>query len=576
MRLARQTVEQVRNISDIVSVIQDYVALKKRGKNYIGLCPFHSEKTPSFTVSPEKKIWHCFGCHESGDLIAFVTKLEQLSFPEAVVFLANRMGIDVEEDQTAQSHEMHDNREKIRQILLLVREKMKILLMENGAVKEYLTKRGVNEKSMADFHLGYAPLSFDWLRFLEGSGFTQEEILRSGMVYRHEQAGYIARFRDRVIFPVMDSLDRPVGFGGRVMKELKVAKYLNSEDSDLFSKRRLLYGLSKARSAIKKRGYALLMEGYMDVILSHQHGFSHAVAVMGTALTKEHVQQLNRFTNKVILALDGDEAGQVSTEKSYEVLKHFGFDVSVISFQKEDPADVLERYGKQAFENKIKEAIPIVEFQFYRALKRYDKTKIEQVSPILDVVVPLLRQEDDLIVRNYYIQKFSKELAIDDDLVIAKIKKSGYNVSRKLKLSVQNRKNRVVRAEEFILYFVATNLESRQRVRKNIEKIGFVTETHRRLLALICDEECVNHHLIEKVEDIKSKSLLSRIILDMESKGLDEAEETTLDECLSVLQESKKQERIKEIREAIKMCEASSSGRELTDLMHELQQLIKG
>ena len=349
MRLSDETVDQVRALSDIVPVIQEYVTLTKRGRNYIGLCPFHSEKTPSFTVSPEKKIFHCFGCHESGDLIEFVSRLEHLNFTETIVFLAEKHGIDVVQEEGSGGHFIaQGDKEKVREILMETREKLKLLFKESVISLQYLEKRGLSSESMALFHLGYAPDVFNWVTYFEEKGYSKDLLFKAGIIYQSENGGILSRFRNRLMFPISDAHSRTVGFGARRLDNQKQAKYINSEDSVYFNKRKILYGFDLAKLAIKTNNLVVVMEGYMDVITAHQFGFNYSVACMGTALTQEQVQLIKRLTSNVVLALDDDSAGQQSTERSFEILRQLDCQVKVMQLSGLDPADVLQERGKLA------------------------------------------------------------------------------------------------------------------------------------------------------------------------------------------------------------------------------------
>lgn len=574
MRLAEETLNQVREISEIVPTIQEYVSLKKRGKNYIGLCPFHSEKTPSFTVSPEKKLWHCFGCHESGDLIDFVSRLEHLNFTETIVFLAEKHGIDViQEEGSSGIFIPKGDREKIREILLEYREKCKQFYKESASVQQYVQKRGINQESIGLFHIGYSPMQFDWLSYLNSKGFSDELIFKAGILFESESGQVLSRFRNRLLFPIADLHSRTVGFGGRRLDDQKQAKYINSEESPYFNKRKILYGFDLAKQAIKQKNYALVMEGYMDVILSHQHGFKNAVACMGTALTQEQVQQLKRLSSNIILALDDDNAGQQSTERSFEVLRQYDCQVKVLQSSGLDPADLLIQKGISEFTRLINQSIPMVEYKFNRALKRFDVDIIENIPRILDEVIPFLKSEKDQIVQDFYLKKIAKKLKVEPEIVVAKIKKTGYNISRKLNLSTKSSKDKWFRAEEYLIFTTACSLDWRRKISQEIKPGDFITADHKNLFAFIVESDLVNERLIDSIEDADRKSMLSKIIIDAERKGFTEPRSNEWIDCIQTVQSYRKKERVVEIKQKLRELDEIENSEEVTQLLEELHLL---
>ncbi|RAP37200.1 DNA primase [Candidatus Marinamargulisbacteria bacterium SCGC AAA071-K20] len=573
MRLADETVNQVRDLPDIVPVIQEYVTLKKRGRNYIGLCPFHSERTPSFTVSPEKKIFHCFGCHESGDLIAFVSRLEHLNFTETIVFLAEKHGIDVVQEEGGGGHFVpQGDREKVREILLEVREKCKLFFKESTVSQQYLKKRGLNSENIALFHLGYSPDAFNWVDYFEEKDYSKDLLFKAGLIYQSENGDVLPRFRNRLLFPISDSHSRTVGFGGRRLDDQKQAKYINSEETPHFNKRKILYGFDLAKSAIKKNNCVLVMEGYMDVITAHQFGFNYSVACMGTALTQEQVQLLKRLTSNVVLALDDDSAGQQSTERSFEILRQFDCQVKVIQLSGLDPADALQENGSEYFQKLIEDAIPMVEYKYHRALARHDKNVIENIPRIIDEVLPFLKAEKDPIVQDHYMKRIAKHLKVEPELVMAKIKKTGYNISRKLNLSTKSNKDKWVRAEEYLIFFSACSLDWRVKISEKISSTEFITAIHRKLFALIGESELVNERLVDSIEDADMKSMLSQIIMDAERKGFTEPRSNEWIDCIETVHNYSTKQRIAEIKQQLRE-EDINSTEVVTALLEELQML---
>ena len=358
MYYSDEILEEVRSRNEIVDVIGSYVKLKKSGGTYFGLCPFHNEKTPSFSVTPRKQMFYCFGCHRGGSVITFVEMYENFSFQEAVRFLAQRAGIALpEEEETPQQKQAADLRSRLLWINKLAGTYYYVNLRSEAGDTgmQYLKGRGLTDETMQKFGLGYAGRYSDGLyRFLKKEGISDELLRQSGLMSVDEKRGMYDRFWNRVMFPIMDVNSRIIGFGGRVMGDAK-PKYLNSPENEIFNKRRNLYGLHIARRSREK--YFILCEGYMDVIALHQAGFDNAVASLGTALTLEHASLLRRYTQEVVLSYDSDTAGVDAALRAIPMLRDNDIRVKVLRLQPyKDPDELIRAEGTDAFRERIREA----------------------------------------------------------------------------------------------------------------------------------------------------------------------------------------------------------------------------
>jgi DNA primase len=576
MRLADSTVSKVKAYPDIVSIVSEYVQLRRRGRNHIGLCPFHSEKTPSFTVSPEKHIFHCFGCHESGDLISFVQKIENLGFVEAIVYIAEKVGIEVEEDSASLTYDPESElRKKLRDILLIFKEKCQHYLAGSSEGVSYLRERKISEQSQKEFNLGYAPQSFNVSKEFEELGFSSEECLKAGVLFKSDNGDLISRFRNRLIFPVLDYQGRSVGFGGRILGSSQHgAKYVNSEETPLFYKRTLLYGLHLAKRGIKAHSFLLLVEGYMDVIMCHQYGFNNAVAAMGTSLTTEQAKKIKRFTDVVYMAMDSDEAGQAAMERAYEVLSQQGVTTYFVQLGAKDPADVLVESGKEAFQACLETAIPVVEFQFLRLCKRFDKNKIEQVSKIVSGIVDYIKQVQDPIIQRHYIQVFSRELNMDEELVMVKMNKTSYNTSKKMFQYERNTKTKIDLAEEYLLGFSALNVSDRAFIFSEVSIEDFKSEDLRVVAQVLKVSQVVGKDVLDLFEASSAKQLVGRLLIEMEEDStLIKQKESQIRLCIDVIQSQKKSIRAEELKRKIQALERSGDSDEVSELLLELQEI---
>lgn len=387
-------VEEIKSKIDIVNLIAEHVDLKRSGQNYKGLCPFHSEKTPSFMVNPSKQIFHCFGCGKGGDAFSFIMEYEGMSFPEAIACLAGKAGIQIE-DYRRESKAGRSLREDLyainKEALAFFRSNLPL----SRQTAAYLKERGLTDEIIGTFSLGCGRQERNALfTRLVSQQFPPERIKASGLVYFGEQEPFDF-FRDRLMFPLLDLQERVIAFGGRIMAPSKSSpKYLNSPESAIFRKGEACYGLHRAKSAISRKGYSLVVEGYMDTLLCHQYGFDNAVAPLGTALTAGHLKKLRRFSDKLLLVFDGDAAGVSATKRAIELVYAEGMAAKVLLLpQGEDPDSFLRKYGPEQFRRGMGNALSPVEF----LLKSSGRNRIDGVRALLHFLSPcpdpLMRDE---------------------------------------------------------------------------------------------------------------------------------------------------------------------------------------
>ncbi len=407
-------VEEVRMKNDIVDVISGYVKLQKKGSSYFGLCPFHNEKSPSFSVSRQKQMYYCFGCGAGGNVFTFVMEYENYSFVEALKFLADRAGVELPEAEYSKEEK---ERRDLKQILLdmnklAAKYYYAQLISENGkAAHEYLTKRGLDEGTIRQFGLGYSnKYSNDLYQYLKIKGYNDEQILKAGLINADEKHGAYDKFWNRVMFPIMDTNNRVIGFGGRVMGDAK-PKYLNSPETMIFDKSRNLYGLHRARTS--RKSYFLICEGYMDVISMHQAGFTNAVATLGTALTAGHASLIKRYVNEVYLTYDSDEAGTKAALRAVPILKEAGISAKVIRMEPyKDPDEFIKNLGAEAFEERIAKARNGFMFGLEMLERDYDMQSPEGKTAFFREAAKRLGEFEEEIERNNYIEAVAKTYRI--------------------------------------------------------------------------------------------------------------------------------------------------------------------
>ncbi|MGA7828764.1 MAG: DNA primase [Geobacteraceae bacterium] len=449
-----EIIREIRERAGILEVISDYVALKKSGVNYLGLCPFHSEKTPSFNVNTAKGIYHCFGCGVGGDAISFVMRMEGLAFPEAVRFLARKFGVVIPERPIpAAEKRLRDEKEVLYEIHEIAGKFYENLLQEGApgaACRVYLDSRGVDLETARAYGLGFAPDSWDALtRFLERKKIPLAEAEKVGLVRSRERGGYYDGFRNRLLFPIKDIHGRTIGFGGRVLDD-SLPKYLNSPESPIYHKSEVLFGLGMAKQALREKGDAFIVEGYFDHLALYRYGVHNVVATCGTALTDAHLKLLRRFVSKVYLLFDADNAGKKATVRSMENFLQENFPARVVQMPVgEDPDTYLEKYGVDAFESMVSSALPVFEFFFRDLCSQEDIGSVEGKVKVLEELAPRLRKIADAVEKDLYVREIARFLGIEEHDVRRKM---GKDVSSHPPVrAVKEQKKVAAGAEEMLL-----------------------------------------------------------------------------------------------------------------------------
>lgn len=415
MFYSEDIVEEVRSRNDIVDVIQSYVSLKKKGNTYTACCPFHNEKTPSFHVSREKQLYHCFGCGAAGTVYTFLQQYENFTFPEAIEFLANRAGIALpQKEMTLQERRDADYSSALKEVNKAAASYFYYALrQEDGkAAWSYLTDRGLSEETIHRFGLGYAKIySDDLYKYLKQKGYDDRLLVDSGLIRFDEKQGATDVFWNRVMFPIMDQNGKVIGFGGRVMGDGH-PKYVNSKETKIYEKRRHLYGFHLAKRS--RREGIILCEGYMDVIAMYQAGFDNAAASLGTAFTIQQAMLLKRYTDHVYLAYDSDGAGVAAAQKAIPLLREVGISARVINMQPhKDPDEFIKTLGAEAFEERIRQAESSMMFQVRIASEQYDQQDPEERTKFQQEVVKLVSVIQDPLERDNYLEAIANRYFID-------------------------------------------------------------------------------------------------------------------------------------------------------------------
>lgn len=424
--------EEIKNKLDIVDVIKDYIQIKTTGANFQALCPFHREKTPSFVISPDKQIWHCFGCGKGGDVLSFVQEMEGLSFPDTLRLLAPRAGVILEHYSPQQA----SRRSRILDCLLKANTKYQENLdkLPTGKVmKTYLLKRSLTEKTIKTWQVGYSPDAWtSVMDYLKGLGFKDEEIFAAGLAGRSERGTNYDRFRDRITFPIYDTNGTLIAFTARInpnrIEDKPGAKYINSPQTEVYDKSRVLFALDKAKKAIKDRGFTIVVEGQMDAIACHQHHFTNTVASSGTALTEAQLLLLKRFSNNIALCFDGDNAGQLAADRGIIEALRLDVNIKIVILPKKykDPDECL-RESPEDFKEAITKSLPVLQYYFQKLQEGRDLKKLSDKKLISKAMLEMINRMSNKIEQDYWLKRLAEDLEISEQILREALPKTSQN-----------------------------------------------------------------------------------------------------------------------------------------------------
>ena len=433
-RYSDELIEEIRQNNDIVDVISQYVHLKRSGRNFFGLCPFHNEKSPSFSVSPDKQIFHCFGCGVGGNVYSFLMKIEGINFIEAVQTLAERANIvlpTLENSADSAKEELKAKVFKVNEYAADFYHK-NLYKPEAKMAQEYVKKRKLTNGTLEAFQIGFSGKFNELYQELKKQGFQDQEMLESGLVNRNERGQYIDRYRNRLMFPICDARGRVIAFGGRVLDDSK-PKYINSPENVVYSKGRNLFGLNVAKKGDLKK--ILIVEGYMDVISLHQRGITNVVAPLGTALTQQQGWLLRKNAEQIILSFDSDEAGLNAKIRALDILQDMGCDIRILQMEgAKDPDEYIIKYGNARFKNLIDKALSVIEFKVKILKQNLNLENTNDKIKFLNEIAKLIAKVDNSIEREVYIEKIAKEYEISKEAIYAEVNKLTYSDAKSEKI----------------------------------------------------------------------------------------------------------------------------------------------
>ena len=572
-------VEAVRAQADLCSIVSEYLPLKKStGSKYRGLCPFHAEKTPSFYVDADKQLFYCFGCSTGGDVFKFLMLYEKLEFPEALKRLAARYGIPIPERSAPESSERHKVLSVNRRALSYFRDQLQRPAGEKG--RRYLAGRGISKETVERFQIGFAPEGWGGLKgSLEQAGIAEGHGVLAGLLARKEDTGRTYdRFRDRVIFPILNLSDETIGFGGRVVGEGE-PKYLNSPETPAFNKGENLYGIGFAREAIRKEGCAVLVEGYMDVIALHQAGVAHVVATLGTGFTTGHVRLLKRFTDRVVVNFDPDAAGRAATRRSLEVLLENGFEVNVVSLpQGKDPDLFVREEGVEAYRGRIASGLAYIEFLTRDTAARHDLKGTRGKVAALNEVLPFLARMDNPVRRAGHVEMIATVLGIEDRLVLQELHDAVRERRKGVKpdaLIAARGSSVVSEAESRLLRSVMDSEDVRRTVLPEIEagdlEVSRIAEVLKVVGELVVKGENVTYPRVASMVSDDSRDIITRVAaLPHPPATVDEGRG-----CLLALRAARLQRQMGDVQKRLETAGKAEETDDLLRLKVELKRRIE-
>jgi DNA primase len=582
--LSEEKVSEIRDRSNILEVIADYVALKKAGKNYRGLCPFHSEKTPSFMVNEEKQIFHCFGCGEGGDVFTFLMKVGHFSFPQVVEELAKRYGVKLpsRELSAAQKKEM-TKKEVLFQINQIASEYYHDLLTQRREGEEgrrYLSQRGVSQEIVSEHRLGTSTDRWDGLvQYLQGRKVSLELAWELGLIFPKKKEGWYDAFRGRILFPIFDLHQRVVGFGGRVIKEGQ-PKYLNSPESSIYHKGETLYGLQVAKRYAVEKDCVIIVEGYFDLLTLHQYGLKNSVATLGTALTTQHIRTLKRYTKNLITLFDADQAGVQATLRSLPLfLEEEVVGNTIILPKGEDPDGYLRKGNLEDFGKKIERAVPLIDFFFDRLMKTHDLKSIDGKVKVAKEGAALLGKIPDKIRRNFYTKALAERLDIQESFLYEMLRfpsKASSKAGEDLKKSSVERT--FPKSEEIVVRLMVHHPEliptlSKEEIFKEFESpiLQKMAETLKDLY-----QKKGRLDLPEALANFEGELKGRLCEFAFRESGLEGGDqEKILQDCVQKIREKRLKKEKDELLKKIREVEKEQEGKRLVPLLKEHQALVK-
>lgn len=589
VRYSDELLDEIKSKNDIVDIVSQYVVLKRTGRNYMGLCPFHKEKSGSFCVSPDKQIFHCFGCGVGGNVFHFISKIENLNFKESVEMLANRAGVELPVSGNFEDDKLAKLKSRVYEVNKCAAEFYHENLYKPTAKpgQEYVKKRHLDNKTLKAFKIGYSGRFNELYTELKSKGFTEKEILASCLVNKNPDGKFIDRFRNRLMFPIFDTNERVIAFGGRVLDDSK-PKYINSPEDIVYSKGRHLFAFNIARKYNSKT--IIMVEGYMDAVSLHQRGIHNAVASLGTALTEAQGRLLRRSCEKVIIGYDADGAGQAATLRGLEILQNLGCDIRILQIEgAKDPDEFVVKYGPERFQMYVDKAISLVEFKVKMLKKSLDLDNVNDKIKFLNEVAKIVAKVENSMEREVYVDKISLEYKVSKDAIYAEINKLLYANSRteqKLEkkvvpvksVSIQQDEQPVdvktKRLESLVIYLLINYPDkSFERLKKLIDNNVIKIERNKAIINKLYEEHEKGNINIENILDLFEDEITVNYLSGIMSSDF---EITDVDKCIEDVLVTYRKELLLQRRNEIlgKIDNSNLTKEEVANLEAQLNEVI--
>ena len=595
MRYSDEILDEVRNSNDIVDVISQYISLKRSGRNYFGLCPFHNEKSPSFSVSPDKQIFHCFGCGVGGNVISFISKIEGIGFKEAIEVLAEKANIKLPTIDNNLDSKKEELKSKVYKVNSFTAEFYHKRLYESSSktAQEYVKKRQLNNETLKSFKIGFSGKFDELYQALRNEGFKDEEILESGLVNKNDNGKYIDRYRNRLMIPIFDERNRVIAFGGRVLDDSK-PKYINSPENIVYSKGRHLFGLNVAKKGETKR--LLIVEGYMDAISLHQRGITNVVASLGTALTTQQGWLLRKNAEQVILGFDSDGAGQTAIMRAMEVMQNMGCDMRVLQMSgAKDPDEYVIKYGSARFQKLLDEAISLIEFKIKVLQKDLNLENASDKIKFLNEIAKLISKIDNTMEREIYIEKIAKGYSISKEAIYAEVNKLQYSnrqttkilekektIIKRNKLQISNQiSEEIKKRENTIIWILINSIETYKVIKNNINIEDFKDETNKEILKKIYEElEKGNTNIISVLDHAENEKIQNHLTEIMATDYGITDNKKAIEDLLKKYEleklENKRNSLLLELNQETDLEKKRNIGKELNDIVLVLSRINQG
>ncbi len=581
MAFSEQVLDEIQNKCDIAEVIGSYIQLKRAGRNFKALCPFHKEKTPSFMVSSAKQIYHCFGCGAGGNVFSFVMKYEKVEFPEAVRTLADKVGVELPRF-TRREFEESSYAGQIFKVNELAASyyHLKLLKSEEGKrALDYLKRRDIKDEIIAQSRLGIASDGWDeFITYAKQKGFEPELLERAGLILPREGGGYYDRFRSRIIFPIFDIKNRVLAFGARVLDD-SLPKYINSPETEVYIKGRNLYGLNFSVAAVKENDFCIIVEGYLDFLIPYQYGIKNIVATSGTSLTETQVRLIKRYTKNVVIVYDGDEAGETASLRGLDLFVQEGLNVRIVSLPKGyDPDSYVRKKGPLELNLALDSAQDLFDYKLGLLASKYDAFKATGKSRICAEMLPTIAKVTNAVLKFEYIRRLAEKLQVKEEALLAELKKVKPDYTYELADEFLKEKPQGAMAEKIVIGLMLDEPEVIAEVKRSLKSEDFTDEGTRR----IADEIFKSY---EEKKPAKPTQLINRLKDERLTRMISEAtslvDEITdiqknLDDCVKWIKSQNVKNKLTELQNLIKVAQTMGDEKRVYQLVSEYNNLLKG